>query len=57
MTALAYKRKFRYRKEAKVTYTAALTAIERLPTQRRRTRAVVTLENRLRLLVEPIITQ
>jgi len=40
-----------HRKEAKVAYTAALTAIKRLPTQRRRTRAVVTLENRLRLLV------
>lgn len=35
-------------KEAKVAYAAALTAIERLPTRRRRTSAVAALETRLR---------
>jgi len=43
-----------HRKEARVAYTAALTAIERLPNRRRSARAVATLENRLRLLVEAI---
>jgi tetratricopeptide (TPR) repeat protein len=38
--------------DAKDTYAAALAAIERLPNQRRSARAVVTLENRLLLVVE-----